>query len=158
MSAIAATSAREAFAQPSVNRADGPDTSLFALDVLAVAVRDPRVDDEHLRAIVQMLTLVFRPTLGGRLPIDRTFAAQRWIENIPERPLAHMPRLRYGGHLSAEEEPEPMSPKELAAAMKAVALDRGIATGKVTPLDREASAKFIRESYAAARRSRDQEE
>ena len=46
-----------------------------------------------------------------------------------------------------------MSPKELAAAMKAIALDRGIATGKVTPLDREASAKFIRASYAAARRS-----
>jgi hypothetical protein len=142
-----------------VSATDGPDHE-FAIDVIATAARDRSIDDGHLRSIVQMLALVFRPTLGVRLPLDRTLAAKRWIESVPEKPLDRMPRLRMGGHLSAasEEEPESLTPEELRRTMRAVALDRGIAAGAVVPLDREATVKFIRESYDAARRPRGQEE
>ena len=148
VSPIATASAREA--EPSsIGR---PDAEVF-VDMVAGALRDPRIGGRRLREALRLMVMVYRPsgTYGGAVkrPIAVLRAVQEWcnaIASMPippkdgdDRPVGPLVGNPNSGH----------SPDDLA---RAAALASGIESGEIIPIDRDAVAKFITASYETALR------
>jgi hypothetical protein len=122
-----------------------PET--FAIDVLTIAAESD-LSDDALRALVSTIAMLAHGSFSEPLPLDRELAARRWVElvarSLPGFRTPPRTTAAKGKHVS------PFSAFANALAEHRVAIADGIADGSVVPIDRDAVAKLIRESYRAA--------
>jgi hypothetical protein len=151
---LARRAARQERREIAAALANGPDPAL-GYDAIALAVRDPAIDDQYLRSICIMASILYRPSLSGpKIPLDRELAARRWIEACPKEPIV----------FSDWDAPAPAADRlDMATLARGVlayqdflglnaeharadAVAAGVADGSIVPIDAKATAKFILQS------------
>ena len=158
MSAVAAATAGEAYGREREQATSRPDAEVF-VDMVAGALADPRIGGRRLRQALSLLVKVYRPSREWGGHVERPHAVLRavlqWCDAVASMPVPPKDEP-VGARPVRMSSPPTATPDELTAIERAAALASGIESGKVAPIDRDKTAKFIVANYNAALREQEE--